>query len=158
MSTLLFTLGRWSFRHPWRVLTAWLLILVIAGGGAALLNKGTDNSFSIPGTEAQEGLELLNRTFPQASGTSAQLVVVAPDGESVRDEPFSGEIADTVTAFGDLGDDVLAVTDPFDQTVSGLVSEDDRAAIVELVRHAPGVRGVEDRLRMAPTRRRSAVQ
>ncbi|RAZ33303.1 MMPL family transporter [Microbacterium sp. SMR1] len=132
MSTLLFTLGRWSFRHPWRVLVSWLLILVIAGGGAALLNKGTDNSFSIPGTEAQEGLELLNRTFPQASGTSAQLVVVAPEGDSVRDEPFADEIADTVTAFGDLGDDVLAVTDPFDQTVSGLVSEDDRAAIVRV--------------------------
>ncbi|MDF2580544.1 MAG: transporter, partial [Microbacterium sp.] len=132
MSTLLFTLGRWSFRHPWRVLVSWLLILVIAGGGAALLNKGTDNSFSIPGTEAQEGLELLNRTFPQASGTSAQLVIVAPEGQSVRDDPFATEVADTVTAFGDLGDDVLAVTDPFDQTVSGLVSEDDRAAIVRV--------------------------
>lgn len=132
MSTLLFTLGRWSFRHPWRVLVSWLLILVIAGGGALLLNKGTDNSFSIPGTEAQEGLELLNRTFPQASGTSAQLVVVAPEGDSVRDDPFAGEIADSVTEFGDLGDDVLAVTDPFDETVSGLISEDDRAAIVRV--------------------------
>ncbi|WP_424449194.1 MMPL family transporter [Microbacterium arborescens] len=132
MSTLLFTLGRWSFRHPWRVLVSWLLILVIAGGGALMLNKGTDNSFSIPGTEAQEGLELLNRTFPQASGTSAQLVVVAPEGDSVRDDPFAGEIADSVTEFGDLGDDVLAVTDPFDETVSGLISEDDRAAIVRV--------------------------
>ncbi|QLD11250.1 MMPL family transporter [Microbacterium oleivorans] len=132
MSTLLFTLGRWSFRHPWRVLVSWLLILVIACGGALLLNKGTDNSFTIPGTEAQEGLELLNRTFPQASGTSAQLVIVAPEGGSVRDDPYAAEIADTVTAFGDLGDDVLAVTDPFDETVSGLVSDDDRAAIVRV--------------------------
>ncbi|MEH3088761.1 MAG: MMPL family transporter [Microbacterium arborescens] len=132
MSTLLFTLGRWSFRHPWRVLVSWLLILVIAGGGAAVLNKGTDNSFSIPGTEAQEGLELLNRTFPQASGTSAQLVIVAPEGASVRDEPFAGAIADAVTEFGDAGDDVLAVTNPFDDTVSGLVSDDDRAAIVRV--------------------------
>ncbi|KAA9089828.1 MMPL family transporter [Microbacterium radiodurans] len=132
MSTLLFTLGRWSFRHPWRVLVSWLLILVIAGGGALLLNKGTDNSFTIPGTEAQEGLELLNRTFPQASGTSAQLVIVAPEGQSVRDEPVAGEVADVVTRFGDLGDDVLAVTDPFDETVSGLISDDDRAAIVRV--------------------------
>ncbi|SDQ26165.1 efflux RND transporter permease subunit [Microbacterium sp. cf332] len=132
MSTLLFTLGRWSFRHPWRVLVSWLLILVIAGGGALLLNKGTDNSFTIPGTEAQEGLELLSRTFPQASGTSAQLVIVAPEGDSVRDEPFAGDIADAVADFEGLGDDVAAVTDPFDETVSGLVSEDDRAAIVRV--------------------------
>lgn len=132
MSTLLFSLGRWSYRHPWRVLVSWLLIVVLAGGGALLLNKGTDNSFSIPGTEAQEGLELLSRTFPQASGTSAQLVIVAPEGESVRDDPFAAEIADTVTAFGDLGDDVLAVTDPFDEAVTGLVSDDDRATIVRV--------------------------
>ncbi|MDN8548222.1 MMPL family transporter [Microbacterium sp. NM3R9] len=132
MSTLLFTLGRWSFRHPWRVLVSWLLILVIAGGGALLLNKGTDNSFTIPGTEAQEGLELLNRTFPQASGTSAQLVIVAPEDDSVREQPFSDAIAGAVSDFGDLGDDVLAVTDPFDETVSGLISEDDRAAIVRV--------------------------
>jgi osmotically-inducible protein OsmY len=32
-------------------------------------------------------------------------------------------------------------------------SKNDRAAIVELVRHAPGVQGVEDRLRVAPARR-----
>ena len=37
-------------------------------------------------------------------------------------------------------------------------SKDDRAAIVELVRHAPGVQGVEDRLWVAAARRRSAVR
>ena len=55
MSTLLYALGRWSYRHPWRVLVAWLLLLGIAGGGALVFMKGTDNSFSIPGTEAQDG-------------------------------------------------------------------------------------------------------
>ncbi|MGL4257243.1 MAG: hypothetical protein ACRCSL_12985, partial [Microbacterium sp.] len=83
MSTLLYALGRWSYRHPWRVLVAWLLLLGIAGGSAAVFMKGTDNSFSIPGTEAQEGIELLDRSFPQASGTSAQLVIVADDGDVV---------------------------------------------------------------------------
>ena len=57
MSTLLYALGRWSYRHPWRVLVAWLLLLVIAGGSAAIFMKGTNNSFSIPGTEAQAGIE-----------------------------------------------------------------------------------------------------
>ena len=84
MSTLLYALGRWSYRHPWRVLVAWLLLLGIAGGSAALFMKGTDNSFSIPGTESQAGIEQLSRTFPQASGTSAQIVVVAADGDSGR--------------------------------------------------------------------------
>lgn len=131
MSTLLYTLGRWSYRHPWRVLVTWLLLLGIAGGSAALFMKGTDNSFSIPGTEAQEGIALLDRSFPQASGTSAQLVIVAEDGGSVTAQPYADEIDDTVAALEGI-DGVIAVTDPFDEMVTGLVSEDESAAIVRL--------------------------
>lgn len=131
MSTLLYSLGRWSYRHSWRVLIAWILLLALAGGGVALLAKGTDNTFSIPGTEAQEGLELLERTFPQASGTSAQLIIVAPAGESVTTEPLKGEISKTVTALGDLKG-IIAVTDPFSKIVTGMVSDNDNAAIVRM--------------------------
>ena len=65
MSTLLSSLGRWSFRHPWRVLVSWLIVLGIAGAGALALGQGTDNTFSIPGTESQAGLEQLSRSFPR---------------------------------------------------------------------------------------------
>jgi RND superfamily putative drug exporter len=113
------------------VLVAWVLLLGIAGGGAALFMKGTDNSFSIPGTEAQEGIELLDRSFPQASGTSAQLVVVAADGDAVDVDPYASSIADSIAEFEDL-DGVIAVTDPFDEMVTGLVSDDESAAIIRL--------------------------
>ncbi|MGN8553826.1 UNVERIFIED_CONTAM: MMPL family transporter [Microbacterium sp. SLM126] len=131
MSTLLYALGRWSYRHPWRVLVAWLLLLGIAGGSAAVFMKGTDNSFSIPGTEAQEGIALLDRSFPQASGTSAQLVIVAEDGESVAEDPYAAAIDDTIAQLEDL-DGVIAVTDPFNEMVTGLVSDDESAAIIRL--------------------------
>ncbi len=131
MSTLLYSLGRWAYRHPWRVLVSWLLLLAIAGGSAGLFMKETDNAFSIPGTESQEGIALLDRTFPQASGTSAQLVVVAPEGDRVDEAPIAGDIADVITEIEKL-DGVLAVTDPFDEMVSGLVSDDGQAAIIRL--------------------------
>ncbi|GAA1915936.1 MMPL family transporter [Microbacterium aoyamense] len=131
MSTLLYALGRWSFRHPWRVLISWILLLGIAGGGALAFSKGTDNSFSIPGTEAQAGLEQLNRTFPQVSGTSAQVVIVSGDGSVVTDEPYASAITDTVADLGRI-DGVLGVTDPFDEMVSGLVNDDESAAIIRL--------------------------
>ncbi|MCH6231048.1 MMPL family transporter [Microbacterium sp. CFH 31415] len=131
MSTLLYALGRWSYRHPWRVLVAWVLLLGLAGGGAVAFMKGTDNSFSIPGTEAQEGIQLLDRSFPQASGTSAQLVIVAADGDTVAEAPYDGDIDDTVTALEDI-DGVIAVTDPFNEMVTGMVSDDESAAIIRL--------------------------
>lgn len=136
MSTLLYTLGRWSYRHPWRVLLSWLLLLGVVGGSLGIgmatgFVKGTDNSFSIPGTEAQEGILLLERTFPQASGTSAQIVVVAAGAERVDAAPYTDRIAAAVADYTAL-DDVLAVTDPFDEMISGLVSGDASAAIIRV--------------------------
>ena len=131
MSTLLSSLGRWSFRHPWRVLVAWLIILAAAGGGAVVLQQGTDNSFSIPGTEAQDGLEQLSRSFPQVSGTNAQFIVVAADGDHVTDDDYREPIEDAVGELADL-DGVLAATSPYDEMVEGMVNDDATAAIVQL--------------------------
>ncbi|MBO0981743.1 efflux RND transporter permease subunit [Microbacterium sp. SD291] len=131
MSTLLSSLGRWSYRHPWRVLVSWLLVLGIAGSGAVLLGAGTDNTFSIPGTESQAGLEQLSRSFPQASGTNAQFIVVAADGDSVTDDDYREHIEDAVDGLADL-DGVLAVTSPYDEMVKGMVNDDGTAAIVRL--------------------------
>lgn len=131
MSTFLYTLGRWSFRHPWRVLTAWLLVLVLAGGGVALFAKGTDNTFTIPGTESQAGLEMLGRTFPQVSGASAEIIVVSADGAKVTDPAYQDAVQKTSTDIGNL-DFVEAVTDPYDTRISGGISDDERAAIVRI--------------------------
>ncbi len=131
MSTLLAALGRWSFRHPWRVLVAWLLLLGLAGGGVALFAQGTDNTFSIPGTESQEGLQQLSRTFPQVSGTSAQAIVVAPEGRKVDTAPFTSDIHTTTDRIQKLPG-VLAVSDPFSPQIDGLVSDDDSAAIIQM--------------------------
>lgn len=131
VSTILYTLGRWSFRHPWRVLVSWLLLLALAGGGAALFMKGTDNTFSIPGTESQAGLQQLERTFPQVSGTNAQFIVVAAPGDAVTEDVYRASIESTIASIEDL-DGVLAVTDPYDDTISGSISDDESAAIIRM--------------------------
>ncbi|MFF1540695.1 efflux RND transporter permease subunit [Microbacterium sp. NPDC058269] len=131
MSTLLSSLGRWSFRHPWRVLVSWLLALGIAGAGALVLGAGTDNTFSIPGTESQAGLEQLSRSFPQVSGTNAQFIVVAADGDKITDDSYREHIEDAVGDLDDL-DGVLAATSPYDEMVKGMINDDDTAAIVRV--------------------------
>ncbi|MFI5062349.1 MAG: hypothetical protein ACHP7F_12945, partial [Actinomycetales bacterium] len=71
MSSLLYSIGRWAFRARKLVVSLWIILLVVLGTGAVLFNQGTDNTFSIPGTESQDALDTLSRTFPQVSGTSA---------------------------------------------------------------------------------------
>src|SRR5690606_11994778 len=101
-------------------------------GGAALgLNKGFDNSITIPGTEAQDGIEQLERTFPQVSGTAAQIIVVAADGEKITASAYRDAIEDMVDEFADY--DVMSnATSPYSELVDGLISDYEAAAIIQL--------------------------
>ncbi len=131
MSSVLYALGRWSYRSRRLVLVLWLAVLALIGGSALAFNQGTENSFSIPGTESQEALDSLSHTFPQVSGTSAQVVVVAPDGESVEQPAIETAVADAVTAMEGI-DGVSAASDPFGELVSGAVAEDGGAAVISV--------------------------
>jgi len=131
VSSLLYTLGRWAFGARKLVLILWIAVLALAGGGALLFNQGTDNAFSIPGTESQEALDSLDHTFPQVAGASAQIIVVAPKGDTVEDAGVRSAIDDAVTALGDIGQVEQAVS-PFDENVTGAVSEDQRAALISI--------------------------
>ncbi|MGO4536074.1 MMPL family transporter [Leifsonia sp. 2MCAF36] len=129
MSSLLYSVGRWAFRARKLVVIIWIGLLALLGGGALLFNQGTDNSFSIPGTESQEALDTLSRTFPQVSGTTAQIVVVAPDGKTVDDSDIKQPIEDTVGAVKEI-DGVSGVSSPYSTQVKNLISADRSAAII----------------------------
>ncbi|MFS0702720.1 MMPL family transporter [Cellulomonas sp. 179-A 4D5 NHS] len=129
MSSFLYRLGRDVYRARRRVAALWLLVVLVAGAGAAFLNQGTDNTFSIPGTEAGEALDQLSRTFPQVSGTSARYVVVAAEGSDVDDPAVAQAVGDAVEVLGDV-DGVAAVTDPYGTDVTGSVSDDRRALVL----------------------------
>lgn len=131
MSSSLYRLGRWAFRRRGRVALGWLLLVVLAAAGAGLLGKGTDNTFSIPGTESGDALAQLSRTFPQVSGTSADIVVVAPKGGVVTDATTKAAIEKAVTTVGTI-DGVAGVADPFGTTAKGLVSDDASAAVISI--------------------------
>jgi RND superfamily putative drug exporter len=131
VSSLLYSLGRWAFRARGIVVGAWILILALAGGGALLFNQGMDDAISIPGTESQAALDSLSTTFPQVSGTTAQLIVVAPSGDSVTDADIADAITASVDALNDL-DQVEQAVSPFDENVSGAVNDDASAGLISI--------------------------
>ncbi|EFQ83797.1 ABC transporter, ATP-binding protein [Aeromicrobium marinum DSM 15272] len=129
MSNLLYALGRWAFRHPRRVLAAWMAVLVLAGVAALGLGDGTKNSFDIPGTESQEAIDGLGRTFPELSGASAFAVVVAPEGGTVTDDRTRGLLADSIEQMEQVSG-VTSVVSPFDELNPVGVTDDEGAARV----------------------------
>jgi RND superfamily putative drug exporter len=131
VSSVLYSLGRWAVRARRLVVALWVVVLVLVGGAAGLLQQGLDNQVSIPGTESQEALDRLASTFPQVSGASAQVIVVAPEGESIKDEPMRSAITDGVEAINDVSQ-VVAVTSPFDEQMPASTSDDERATLLTI--------------------------
>ena len=90
-----------------------------------------DESFDLPGTESQVALDSLGRTFPQAGGTTAQVVVVVPEGESVRGAETRATIEQAAEDYEAI-DQIDDAVSPFDEFARGVISEDNRAAIISL--------------------------
>ncbi|WP_166844813.1 efflux RND transporter permease subunit [Isoptericola sp. BMS4] len=131
MSSVLYSLGRWAANARRLVVVGWLLVLAVVGGVGGLVYQGFDNSITIPGTESQDALDQLSATFPEVSGASAQVVVVAPDGSTVDDDAVRGPVEDAADEIGDL-DEVAAVTTPYDEQMSASVSDDEQATILQV--------------------------
>ncbi|GAA1999427.1 MMPL family transporter [Brevibacterium samyangense] len=131
MSSFLYELGRTAFRKRWTFIGIWLAVLVLFGALGGLLMKPFDDNFTLPGSEGQEAMDSLSLTFPQVSGSSASIIVVAAEGDDVTAAPYRGVIEDTVDELEEY-DHVSAVTSPFSEMVSGNLSDDDRAAIINV--------------------------
>jgi RND superfamily putative drug exporter len=131
VSNSLYALGRWAFRHPRRVIATWVLVLLAVGIAAAGLGGGTKNSFDIPGTESQEAIDSLGRTFPELSGTSAYLVVVADRGHTV-DKPETKRLVGDAVAGMKKVEGVSEVVSPYAEDNAIGISTDRRALQVQV--------------------------
>ena len=66
VSTLLYRLGRFSYRRKGTVLGAWFIVLLVGVAAAVGLMKPFASSTTIPGTEAQRALSVMERRTRRA--------------------------------------------------------------------------------------------
>lgn len=139
MAQLLYRLGRFVYRNPKKFLAGWFIALIVLVGAGVGLGGKMQNSFAIPGTESQRAIDHLAQVFPQTAGASAQVVVQAPEGESVRDEPFRGAIESLTEALGEVSGVEQALS-PFSQYAGKAVSDDGRTAYVQVQFDGPNTK------------------
>src|SRR5829696_950864 len=91
MTSFLYRLGRGAVRR--RRLVALLCAVVAVGVIAVGQASGgtTSDAFDIPGVESQRALDVLERDFPSAAGTSAQLVFATDQG-TLSDPAAAGAV------------------------------------------------------------------
>ena len=78
------SLGRWCYRHPWRVLLAWLVVIVVAAGAAVSLGASYGGTPTVPGAESRRGADILEKHFG-GSGTNLGGTIVFRAEQGVDD-------------------------------------------------------------------------
>lgn len=87
-------LARWArlaARNPWKVIGSWAVVIVIFALLANAFGGEFDSSFTLPGSESQQAIELLQEKFPEAAGDSATIIFRANEG-SISDPAVQAEI------------------------------------------------------------------
>jgi RND superfamily putative drug exporter len=104
--------ARFSHRHHWRVIAAWVLFLGAFVAANFFFGGTFVSEFRVPGSEAQKAADLLQARFPARSGDNADLVFEAPAGittDAARAR-IEGVLAEVATVPG-----VASVDSPYDQ-------------------------------------------
>ncbi|MEP9392885.1 MMPL family transporter [Gordonia sp. VNQ95] len=113
MASILFRLGRFSFRHKWWVIATWLILLVVVIGSVGLLKPKFAQDFDLPGTDSGTATSQLQEYFPkvmeQQSQGSATVVVYAADGLDAHAEQLQ-KLATDLRGLSDIADPQAVVS------------------------------------------------
>lgn len=104
MAKLLYKLGLFSTRHPKSIIAGLLAILIAVGVMAGVLGPQLKDDMTIPGTPAQDTIDMLKEEFPEVgdAGAQMQIIVKAPEGKTLVDE-------DVKTSLASLAEEVAAI-------------------------------------------------
>jgi putative drug exporter of the RND superfamily len=75
VNRILYRLGNGAAAHPWRTISAWLVVAVAAFGLAGASGGTFHDDYDVPDARAQVGIEQLRAHVPDGGGATAQVVV-----------------------------------------------------------------------------------
>ncbi len=133
MSTYLYRLARWCFRHRRRVLSAWLLAVVVVVVLSVLGHGTENNNITIPGTESQQVVDLLEAKIPAFSGAQTQVVFASNGQQKVTSAPYAAGIQKTIKQM----ESVPQVAEVKDPILNRSISPDGKVALATVLWDTP---------------------
>ena len=124
MSALLYRLGKGCARHRRTVLAAWVVLIAVVAVLALSFKQPANNAVTVPGTESQQAINLLDQQFPGTGGAQAQVVFSVPPSESLTSPAHEQAVQATLAELRKLPQ-VVQVSNPF---TTGTISKNGRIA------------------------------
>ncbi len=112
-------LGRFSVHHPYRVIGAWVLAIMILIAGLATVGTAFIANITAPDSESSRGFETLERSFDAVGGESGTIVFRAEKG--VVDPEVQAAMMIMFEEVSEL-DHVLGVISPYQPQAAGQIS------------------------------------
>ena len=118
MSHVLYRIGNFAGRHPWRIISAWIFVAVAIFAFNSSAGGQPDESFSLPGSESQRAADAIQDRFPQETLYSSNVIFHSEDG--LTDPTTKAAIEQAVEKLADVPHAVAASSpyDPRGPTVS----------------------------------------
>jgi len=113
---------RWTIAHRRLTLTSWVVAVVAILAISSSVGTRIASNFTLPGTESQEAIDLLQSDFPSRSGDVDQVVVRAKQGQ-VDTPAMRADVSKTLDAIA-AAPHVESVTSPFSREGAGQISKD----------------------------------
>ena len=80
MANILYRIGHFAGRRPWRVLGVWVLFVLSVFMLNASFGGDSDESFSIPGAESQRAADAIKDRFPEQTLYTSNVIFHSDDG------------------------------------------------------------------------------
>jgi len=119
-------LAAWTMRHRRIVLISWVVLLIGVSVAANAVGTRQATNFSLPGTDTQRALDLLQREFPAQAGDTDQIVFRATSGR-VDAPGVRAQISPMLRQVSKVPH-VSSVISPFSPAGSDAISKDGRIA------------------------------
>jgi RND superfamily putative drug exporter len=74
-------LTRWTIAHRRTVVVAWIILAVGVLAGSQAVGSRNANNFSLPNTDSQHAIDMLESRFPAQAGDADQIVFRTPKGK-----------------------------------------------------------------------------
>ncbi|HEX2265819.1 MAG TPA: MMPL family transporter, partial [Solirubrobacterales bacterium] len=131
MTGPLYAIGRFSSRHHWPVIAAWIALALALLLVAQALGSKTSENLTLPGTDSTKATELLEDDLPEQAYGSNPLVFEAPQGKLTQPQ-YASAVSATVKRLNGL-EEVNSAVSPLSPQGASFLSKDRSIGYVPVV-------------------------
>jgi len=124
MTAPLYALGRFSSRHHWPVIGAWIALAIALLAISHSAGSKTSENLTLPGTDSTIATELLEDDLPEQAYGSNPLVLEAPAGKKLTEAKYAAAVAEVEKRLNALSD-VNSAVSPLSPQGANFLSKDE---------------------------------